>query len=105
VSLFVRARVTPEGGSAVSGATPTAAWLQLYSPAGQAGSKASAQAAAAKAASVCGPRLFGLQHPVVAALIQALPNAAACDRFLAWKGDAPPQQPLVSAGARGALDS
>lgn len=32
---------------------------------------------------------------MVTALIQALPDAAACDKFLSWKGQPPPPQPLV----------
>jgi hypothetical protein len=92
-------RVTPEGGTAVTGSTPTAAWQELYKiapPVEGLSAKASAAAVAARAASVCGPRLFGLQHPLIHAIIESLPDAAYCDRFLAWKGTPPAPPPLVS---------
>lgn len=90
-------RVTPEGGASVTGSTPTAAWQELYklSGPGSDGSRASAAATAARAASVSGPRLFGLAHPLVTTLIQALPGAASCDCYLAWQGTPPAPQPLV----------
>jgi hypothetical protein len=98
LSLHV-CRVTPDGGTAVTGSTPTAAWQELYknAPAVEGlSAKASAAAVAARAASVCGPRLFGLQHPTIQAIIESLPDAAYCDRFLAWKGTPPAPPPLVS---------
>ncbi|WIA30589.1 hypothetical protein OEZ86_000671 [Tetradesmus obliquus] len=85
-------RITPDGCKPVSGSSPTAAWQELYRAA--AGGSISGASAAA-AASVCGAKLFGLQHPVVAALVQALPNAAGCDRFMAWQGE-PPQPVLLT---------
>jgi hypothetical protein len=88
--LFI-CRITPEGCKPVSGCSPTAAWQELYKAA--AGSTVSGASAAA-AASVCGAKLFGLQHPVVQALVQALPNAAACDRFMNWQGE-PPEPVLL----------
>jgi hypothetical protein len=84
-------RITPDGCKPVSGASPTAAWQELYKAA--AGSTVSGASAAA-AASVCGAKLFGLQHRLVQALVQALPNAAACDKFMAWHGE-PPQPVLL----------
>lgn len=57
---------------------------------------AASGASAACAASVAGAKLFGLQHHAVQALIQALPNAAACDRFIDWKGERPEPVHLVS---------
>jgi hypothetical protein len=87
-------RITPDGCKPVSGSSPTAAWQELYKAA--AGSTVSGASAAA-AASVCGAKLFGLQHPVVLALVQALPHAAACDRFMAWQGEPPEPVMLVRA--------
>jgi hypothetical protein len=83
----------------VTGSSPTAAWQELYKaapPIEGMSAKASAAAVAARAASVCGPRLFGLQHPVIAALIESLPDAGLCESFLAWKGPPPAQQVTVS---------
>jgi hypothetical protein len=77
----------------VSGSSPTEAWQELYKAA--AGSTVTGASAAA-AASVCGAKLFGLQHPVVQALVQALPHAAACDRFMNWQGEPPEPVMLVS---------
>jgi len=113
-------RITPEVGEAVCAATPTQAWQQLYklpepavqesqAAAGgssggggglQAGGSAAAAAAraSARAVSVNGPKLFGLQHPLVSGLVQALPNAADCDRFMAWSSgelERPQPQKLV----------
>lgn len=99
VLVLVLCRVTPEGSTAVTGSSPTAAWQELYKaapPIEGMSAKASAGAVAARAASVCGPRLFGLQHPVIAALIESLPDATLCESFLAWKGTPPVPQVTVS---------
>lgn len=91
-------RVTPDGGRAVTGSSATAAWQELYKdapPIEGMSAKASALAVAARAASVCGPRLFGLQQPVIGALIECLPDAALCENFLAWKSTPPAAQPMV----------
>jgi hypothetical protein len=80
----------------VSGSSPTEAWQELYKAA--AGSTVSGASAAA-AASVCGAKLFGLQHPVVQALVQALPHVAACDRFMNWQGE-PPEPVMLVRGKR-----
>ncbi|KAF6257464.1 PHD-zinc-finger like domain-containing protein [Scenedesmus sp. NREL 46B-D3] len=85
-------RITPDGCQPVGGASPTAAWQELYKAA--AGGAVSGASAAA-AASVCGAKLFGLQHPVVQALVQALPHAAACDKFMHWQGE-PPEPVLLT---------
>lgn len=88
-------RITPDGGQPASGSSPTAAWEQLDKSAAS-GATADTTAAAARAVGTCGAKLFGLQHPVVQALVQALPNAAACDKFVAWQGERPPPVQLVS---------
>jgi hypothetical protein len=94
-------RVTPEGSQPVSGRSPTEAWQALYKAAAGSSSSSSsgaaARAAEARRKSVRGTKLYGLQEPPVQALLQALPNAAACERFLEWLGDPPPPQPLVRA--------
>lgn len=91
-------RVTPDGAQPMTGSNPTAAWQEVYKnapPIEGMSAKDSAIAVAARAASVCGPRLFGLQHRVVAALIESLPDAALCEGYIAWKGTPPATLPTV----------
>jgi F/Y rich C-terminus len=77
-------RVTPEGRPAVEAASATKAWAALYG-----------EAQRERAVGVSGPRMFGLLHPRVAALLRALPDADRCDRYCGWEGEPPPVPPMV----------
>ena len=66
---------------------PGRAWKEVFRRAG----------AERRVAGMSGPRMFGLDNPAIACLIQALPNAGRCAGFDAWLGERPPCDPLVRA--------
>jgi hypothetical protein len=82
----------------VEGPTATAAWAALFTAGGSgSGAKAGAAAKDAAAAGRSGPQMFGLQHPRVRVLLQALPGAVRLERLIAWEGGERPEVPkLVS---------
>ena len=51
---------------------------------------------AKRAAGLSGQRMFGLDAPTVAKLVQSLPHAARCSAFEAWARDKPEALPMVS---------
>lgn len=79
-----KCRVTPKGCTPVEGATATKAWSALFT-----------SQDSARALGHSGAKQFGLQHPRVQRLLQALPGAAGCERYAAWLGPAPPVPTLV----------
>ena len=79
-------RVTPENGPPEEANNPTKAWRALLERHGL----------AKRAAGLSGLRMFGLDTPTVAKLIQSLPYAARCASFEAWAIDKPEAIPLVS---------
>ena len=79
-------RVTPESGPAEQASNPTKAWRALLERHGL----------AKRAAGLSGLRMFGLDTPTVAKLIQSLPHAARCTSFEAWASEKPDPVPLVS---------
>ena len=79
-------RVTPESGPAEEASNPTKAWRALLERHGL----------AKRAAGLSGLRMFGLDTPTVAKLIQSLPHAARCTSFEAWTSEKPDPVPLVS---------
>lgn len=78
-------RVTPDSGPAEEAPNPTKAWRALLERHGL----------AKKAAGLSGLRMFGLDTPTVAKLIQSLPNAARCAGFEAWARERPEPVLLV----------
>ncbi len=78
--------MTPENGPAEEAGNPTRAWRALLERHGL----------AKRAAGLSGLRMFGLDTPTVAKLIQSLPHAARCTSFEAWAGERPEPVPLVS---------
>ena len=50
---------------------------------------------AKRAAGLSGQRMFGLDAPTVAKLMQSLPHAARCSAFEAWTRDKPEAVPMV----------
>lgn len=78
-------RVTPGNGAAVEAEHPTRAWREVLRQAG----------AEKRAVGLSGAKLFGLDNPAVAGIVQALPNAARCQHFEAWLGPRPEVLPLV----------
>ena len=50
---------------------------------------------AKRAAGLSGQRMFGLDAPTVAKLVQSLPHAARCSAFEAWTRDKPEAVPMV----------
>ena len=77
--------MTPENGPAEEAGNPTKAWRALMECNGL----------AKRAAGLSGQRMFGLDTPTVAKLIQSLPHAARCASFEAWARDKPEPVPLV----------
>ncbi len=84
-TLGVRHRVTPEKGVPVEADHPGRAWKEVLAATG----------AERRAAGLSGPRMFGLDNPAIARMIQALPHAGRCASFDAWLGERPPCEPLV----------
>ena len=79
------ARVTPEHGAPVAASSATTAWRSLLARHGL----------AKRAAALSGLRMFGLDAPTVAKLVQSLPHAARCSAFDAWSRDRPEAVPMV----------
>ena len=71
--------MTPETGAPVEASSATAAWRALLERHGL----------AKRAAGLSGQRMFGLDAPTVAKLVQSLPHAARCSAFEAWARDKP----------------
>ena len=65
--------------------TATKAWSALFS-----------SHDSARTLGFSGAKQFGLQHPRVQRLLQAMPQAARCERYAAWIGAPPPVPQLVS---------
>ena len=78
-------RVTPETGAPVEASSATAAWRAVLQRHGL----------AKRAAGLSGQRMFGLDAPTVAKLVQSLPHAARCSAFEAWTRDKPEAVPMV----------
>lgn len=78
-------RVTANGAEAVDADHPAAAWKEVLRRAG----------AERRTSGLSGPRMFGLDNPAIARLIQALPNAGRCLKFDTWLGERPLFVPLV----------
>lgn len=76
--------MTPKGCPSVEGGTATKAWSALFT-----------SQDSARALGFSGAKQFGLQHPRVQRLLQALPGAAGCERYAAWLGPTPPVPTLV----------
>ncbi|BDA44310.1 probable histone-lysine N-methyltransferase TRX1 [Coccomyxa sp. Obi] len=77
-------RVTAGAAEAVEADHPAAAWKEVLRRAG----------AERRTSGLSGPRMFGLDNPAIARLIQSLPNAGRCLSFDAWLGERPPFVPL-----------
>lgn len=74
-----------EGGVPVEADHPGRAWKEVLQRAG----------AERRAAGLSGPRMFGLDNPAIARMIQAMPHAGRCVGFDGWLGERPPCEPLV----------
>ena len=83
--VCMHGRVTAGAAEAVEADHPAAAWKEVLRRAG----------AERQTSGLSGPRMFGLDNPAIARLIQALPNAGQCTSFDAWLGERPPFVPLV----------
>ena len=80
-------RVTPRGGQPVEAETASKAWAGLY---------AGSSKESARALGCSGAKQFGLAHPRVRKLLHRLPDAARCEAYADWEGEAPSIPPLVS---------
>lgn len=83
--VCMHGRVTASGAEAVEADHPAAAWKEVLRRAG----------AERRTSGLSGPRMFGLDNPAIARLIQTLPNAGRCIGFDGWLGERPPFVPLV----------
>ncbi|KAJ7559003.1 hypothetical protein O6H91_04G065300 [Diphasiastrum complanatum] len=85
--------VTPDDGDVVEGSSASACWKRIFEKVSKAkcSSAASASGQTEKKRPVykSGPAMFGFANAQVSRLIQALPSARACSKFMAWSEKVP----------------
>jgi len=71
--------VTPEGGETIQATTPSGAWTEVVK---RVNDMKLEKTGKRLFTTVSGPEMFGFSHPTIAKLIQELPGAELCDRYV-----------------------